>query len=47
MRVDLKAEPQNEQDRERMNRCLEIFEDFCLVTQSVRKGIDVQVDVQT
>ena len=29
----------------RMARCLEIFEDFCVVTQSVREGIDVRVDV--
>jgi uncharacterized OsmC-like protein len=27
-------------------RCLELFEDFCVVTESVRKGIDVKVDVQ-
>jgi organic hydroperoxide reductase OsmC/OhrA len=32
-------------DRERLGRCLEIFEDFCVVTQSVREGLDVQVDV--
>lgn len=31
----------------RMDRCLEIFEDFCVVTQSVREGIDVQVEVVT
>lgn len=34
-----------EQDRLRMRRCLEIFEDFCVVTQSVRAGIDVDVSV--
>jgi organic hydroperoxide reductase OsmC/OhrA len=33
-------------DRERMSRCLELFEDFCLVTGSVRSGIDVQVSVE-
>ena len=27
------------------DRCLELFEDFCIVTQSVRQGIDVQVAV--
>jgi uncharacterized OsmC-like protein len=47
IRVKIAAEPLNEVDRERMRRCVEIFEDFCIVTQSVRKGIDVQVAVQT
>jgi organic hydroperoxide reductase OsmC/OhrA len=45
--VNIKADPVTEGDRERMRRCVEIFEDFCVVTQSVRKGIDVQVKVQT
>lgn len=31
-------------DQPRMARCLEVFEDFCVVTASVRPG--VQVDVQ-
>jgi organic hydroperoxide reductase OsmC/OhrA len=30
---------------ERVGRCLELFEDFCIVTQSVRQGIDVAVQV--
>jgi uncharacterized OsmC-like protein len=30
---------------ERMSRCLEVFEDFCIVTESVRRGIPVVVDV--
>ncbi len=30
---------------ERIERCLGIFEDYCIVTQSVRQGIDVQVEV--
>ncbi len=34
-----------EADRERIGRCLGLFEDFCMVTQSVRGGIDVSVDV--
>jgi len=46
IKVNIKAEPTNDLDRERMKRCLGIFEDFCIVTQSVRKGIDVQVAVQ-
>jgi organic hydroperoxide reductase OsmC/OhrA len=32
-------------DVERMGRCLEMFEDFCIVGQSVRQGIDVGVEV--
>lgn len=35
-----------EAERARMARCLEIFEDFCIVTQSVRAGIDVAVRVE-
>jgi organic hydroperoxide reductase OsmC/OhrA len=34
------------EDRDRMGRCMELFEEFCVVTQSVRHGIDVKVDVQ-
>jgi organic hydroperoxide reductase OsmC/OhrA len=35
-----------EGDIPRMNRCLEIFEDFCPVTAAVRKGVDVRVTVE-
>jgi uncharacterized OsmC-like protein len=31
---------------ERIQRCLDIFEDFCLVTASVRAGLDVEVEVR-
>jgi uncharacterized OsmC-like protein len=34
-------------DEARMQRCLEIFEDFCVVTESVRQGIPVVVGVET
>ncbi len=34
-----------EPDEQKFRRCLEIFEDFCVVTQSVRNGIDVSVKV--
>ena len=33
-------------DEARMARCLEIFEDFCIVTESVRHGIPVAVEVR-
>lgn len=35
----------DEEDRERMRRCLEIFEDYCVVTESVRGGLTVGVEV--
>ena len=36
--------PEAEKDKAR--RCLQIFEDFCVVTESVRRGIDVAVTVR-
>ena len=44
MRVRLAPEFTTEQ-RERAGRCLELFQDFCIVTESVREGIDVDVEV--
>jgi len=35
----------NEKDKDRLPRCIEIFENFCTVTQSVRRGIPVEVSV--
>jgi organic hydroperoxide reductase OsmC/OhrA len=35
-----------EQEIPRMQRCLGVFEDFCVVTQSVRDGLNVQVAVE-
>lgn len=32
--------------RQRMGRCLDIFESFCTETESVRRGIDVKVSVE-
>jgi organic hydroperoxide reductase OsmC/OhrA len=32
-------------DVERMSRCAQVYEDFCIVTESVREGIDVMVDL--
>lgn len=40
IRVDLETG-----DRDRAERCVELFEDFCIVTQSVRRGFDVDVSV--
>ena len=35
------------EDGPRMRRCLGLFEDFCVVTQSVRGGIPVDVSLET
>ena len=45
--IEVQIEPLvQEKDAARMRRCLEIFEDFCVVTQSVRDGINVSVAVE-
>jgi organic hydroperoxide reductase OsmC/OhrA len=44
--IKVKLKPQIEQHNIiRSKRCLELFEDFCIVTQSVRNGINVDVDI--
>lgn len=46
-RVAVKLAPEvAASDRERMQRCLGVFEDFCIVTQSVRAGLEVDVAVE-
>ena len=45
LRVRLSPEVYPE-DRDRLERCSALFEDFCLVTQSVREGIDIEVAVE-
>jgi uncharacterized OsmC-like protein len=35
----------NDEDKMRVPRCIKIFEDYCTVTQSVRKGIPVNIKV--
>ena len=36
----------SEETRGRMGRCLEIYESFCTVTESIRAGLDVAVRVE-
>ena len=38
--------PEGGEDYQRLDRVLQQFEDFCVVTQSVRQGIDVEVTVK-
>jgi organic hydroperoxide reductase OsmC/OhrA len=33
-------------DRERLGRCLDLFEDYCVVTQSVKNGVEVTIEVR-
>jgi organic hydroperoxide reductase OsmC/OhrA len=45
-RMDVEIDPVvAEEERSKALRCLDLFEDYCLVTESVRHGIDVQVSV--
>ena len=45
--INVKIEPEiNPEDASGFKRCLEIFERYCVVTQSVREGIDVKVEVE-
>lgn len=45
--VDVEIDPGiPDAEKQKALRCLELFEDFCVVTQSVRHGIDVQVRVK-
>jgi len=36
----------NEDDKARLPRCLDIFENYCTVTESVRKGVPVNVEMK-
>jgi len=36
-----------EEDRKKLERCVELFEDFCIVSQSVRQGILINVEVRS
>lgn len=45
LRVTVRPTLEGDGTSPRLDRCLDIFEDFCVVTQSVREGIDVAVHV--
>lgn len=44
--VRVSIRPQIAGDRSRIGRCLDLFEDYCVVTQSVRRGLPVTVAVE-
>lgn len=45
--VEVEIDPQiAAADREKALRCLDLFEDYCMVTQSVRQGVPVKVSVK-
>ena len=44
-KIDVAIHPGTPIPEEALQACLESFEDFCVVTQSVREGIDVAVNV--
>jgi organic hydroperoxide reductase OsmC/OhrA len=44
--IDVELSPElQESDAARLDRCERLFEDFCVVTESVRRGIPVNVKV--
>ncbi len=43
--MDVRIELDSPVERARLERCLGLFEDYCVVTQSVREGIEVGVEV--
>ena len=43
--IDVTLRPRLAQSNPRMNRCAEVFENYCTVTSSVKRGIDVRVGV--
>ena len=46
-KVQVRIDPRiPETEKRKALRCLDLFEDYCVVTQSVRQGIDVQVAVE-
>ncbi len=36
----------DEEEKEKLKKCVDIFEEYCTVTGSIREGIDVDVEVE-
>lgn len=43
--VDINSQIDDPKTRKRADQCRKIFENYCLVTQAVREGIDVEVNL--
>jgi uncharacterized OsmC-like protein len=46
-RIEVRLHPGAGVDPAALSSCLVSFEDFCVVTESVRQGIDVQVQLES
>ena len=45
--LDVNIHPEiDEEDRKKLEDCVDIFEKYCIVTESVRNGINVDVEVE-
>jgi uncharacterized OsmC-like protein len=46
-KVDVKLHPKfgSEDDLDKLERCKELFENYCIVTASIRKGLSVNVEI--
>jgi organic hydroperoxide reductase OsmC/OhrA len=44
--IDVRLHPKLAEDTAAYRGCLDAFEDFCVVTQSVREGLEVRVQVE-
>lgn len=47
LEVEMEVVPTNEEDRERFDRGVGIFEDYCTVSGAVREGIPITVQVRS
>lgn len=45
--INVKLTPSvGEEDQSKLDKCIELFEDFCTVSQSVKNGINIHVEVK-
>jgi uncharacterized OsmC-like protein len=45
--IEVEIHPEvSSEDWPRLRRCIDVFQDFCIVSQSVKQGIDISVEVK-